>query len=281
MSAQHGAAIVVGVDGSADSDRAVDWAAATAVRYHAPLHLVCAIRADYELPLRNWDERSFAEGVISEARARVKRAITVTSELIEAPAVPALITAGKNALMTVVGSRGHGALSGLLLGSVSQHMSRHASCPVVVVREPANPKARRLVVGVDGSPSCEKAIGFALDLASRNKAPLVALHGWHDRTEAEGVGMAYPAMAHVGERIDAGKRLISEALAGLAEKYPDVAVTSEAIPVHPTRALADASQQAALLVVGSRGRGEFAGLMLGSVSQSVLHQAHCPVAVVR
>jgi len=181
----------------------------------------------------------------------------------------------------VVGARGHGAVTGLLLGSVSQHVSRHAPCPVVVVREQADPKARRIVVGVDGSPSGDNAIGFAFDAASRNEAPLVAIHAWHDVTASRVVGPSYAALANVAERIAAGERLLAEALAGWAEKYPDVTVTREAIPVHPARVLADATEHAALVVVGSRGRGEFTGLLLGSVSQAVLHHARCPVAVAR
>jgi nucleotide-binding universal stress UspA family protein/uncharacterized protein YlzI (FlbEa/FlbD family) len=137
------------------------------------------------------------------------------------------------------------------------------------------------VVGVDGSPSNQPAVGFAFDTASRNDAPLAAVHGWHDVTERADIGPTTSAMAKVAERIEAGEQLISTALAEWVEKYPEVTVTREAIPVNSTRALADASQRAAPLVVGSRGRSEFAGLLLGSVSQSVLHHARCPVAVVR
>jgi nucleotide-binding universal stress UspA family protein len=273
--------MVVGVDGSADSDRAVDWAAAAAAIHDAPLHLLYALRRDFAPPWRNEDERSFAERVLAEAGARVEPVIQLTSEIVDAPVVPSLITAGQHALMVVVGSRGHAAVTGLLLGSVSQHVSRHAPCPVVVVREQADPKARRVVVGVDGSPSNQVAVGFAFDTAARYHAPLAAVHGWHDVTERTDVGPTSSAMARVAERIEAGERLISEAVAEWVEKYPEVPVTREAIPVHPTRVLADASERAALLVVGSRGRGEFAGLLLGSVSQSVLHHARCPVAVIR
>jgi nucleotide-binding universal stress UspA family protein len=224
----------------------------------------------------------FAEHLLAEAHARVESSgAPLTFEIVDAPSAPALLAAGEHALMVVVGSRGHGAVSGLLLGSVSQHVSRHASCPVVVVRERADARARRVVVGIDGSPGGNKAVGFAFDAASRNHAPLVAIHAWHDRAASAVVGPAYAAMANVGERIAAGERLIAEALAGWAEKYPDVTVTREAIPTHPARVLADASEHAALVVVGSRGRGEFTGLLLGSVSQAALHHARCPVAVVR
>jgi len=279
-------AIVVGIDGSADSDRALEWAAAAASQRQAGLHLVHALpQPPYTVPYAMAEEelhRDFAQRLLGDARARVEPSgVPLTFEIVDALATPALLSAGEHAMMIVVGSRGHGAVAGLLQGSVSQHVSRHASCPVAVVRERADPKARRIVVGVDGSASCDKAIGFAFDAASRSKAPLTAIHAWHDMTAFGVLGPSYVASANIAERISAGERLIGEALAGWAEKYPDVTVTREAIPVHPARVLADASEHAALVVVGSRGRGEFTGLLLGSVSQAVLHHARCPVAVVR
>ena len=191
-----------------------------------------------------------------------------------------MIAASSRAGIVVIGARGHGAVSGLLLGSVSQHVGQHASCPVVVTRERANPHQHRIVVGVDGSPGSDKAIDFAIEIAARKEVPLVAVHGWRDRSGAT-TGTGSPAWSKTIERIQTGERLLGDALAGWAAKYPQVEIVREAIPVHPARLLADASEHAALVVVGSRGRGGFVGLLLGSVSQSVLHHAHCPVAVVR
>jgi nucleotide-binding universal stress UspA family protein len=113
------------------------------------------------------------------------------------------------------------------------------------------------------------------------RAPLVAIQAWHDAVGRSRGGLEPSTRHTVAERIAAGERAISEAVAGWAEKYPDVALTREAIPAAPARVLADASQRAALIVVGSRGRGGFTGLLLGSTSQAVLHHASCPVAVVR
>jgi nucleotide-binding universal stress UspA family protein len=279
-------AIMVGIDGSADSDRAVEWAAAAASQRQAAVHFVYAVPPPaFSVPYSAADEREhreFAQRVISDAAAAVQQSgVPVTSEVVDGPAVPALLAAGESARMIVVGSRGHGAVAGLLLGSVSQHVSRHANCPVVVVREQADRKIRHIVVGVDGSASCDKAIGFALDTASRSQAPLIAIHAWQDITAIAPAGPSDLALKNVAERVSAGERLLSESLAGWTEKYPDVSVTREAIPVHPARVLADASEHAALVVVGSRGRGQVAGLLLGSVSQAVLHHARCPVAVVR
>jgi nucleotide-binding universal stress UspA family protein len=246
--------IVVGVEGSADSDRAVEWAARAAARLDATLHIVCALN---EITAAEEADRILAAARTLAAQIGVTE---ISAEQVDAAPAPALIAASGSAQLVVVGARGHGALGGIVIGSVSQHVSRHAACPVVVVREPADPRANRIVVGLDGSPESDKALGFAFDAASRAGAPLVAIHGW---------------------RFSSAGRALAEQLAGWAEKYPDVEVTREAIPVHPARVLADASEQAALVVVGSRGRGAFAGLLLGSVSQAVLSHARCPVAIVR
>jgi nucleotide-binding universal stress UspA family protein len=167
----------------------------------------------------------------------------------------------------------------MLLGSVSGHLSRHASCPVVVVREQADPQARRVVVGVDGSPGSEKAIGFAFDAASRDGAALAAVHAWH--YPWADLRMPSRSMEEIAEDIQAREEWLHKVLAGWTEKYPDVGATCEAIPDHPARVLVNASEHASLVVVGSRGRGGFPDLRLGSVSRAVLHRAHCPVAIVR
>ena len=284
MAAPPGA-IVVGIDGSADSDRALEWAVHAAAQRQAPLHVVHALpQPAYTIPYTAQEEdqhREFAEELIAEARTGAEASgVPMSYEIVAALPAPALLTACDRAAMAVVGSRGHGVVSGLLLGSVSQHVSRHAPCPVVVVREQANPKAQRIIVGVDGSPACDRAIGFAVDAAARNKAELIAIYAWHDVTVSTTEG-PWRVWSEIAERMSAGERLVGEALSGWTERYPDVQVTCEALPVHPARALTDASTQAALLVVGSRGHGAFAGLLLGSVSQAVLHHARCPVAVVR
>jgi nucleotide-binding universal stress UspA family protein len=268
-------AIVVGVDGSADSDRAVAWAARAAARQSRALHLLYA--------LDDITDPDDAERVLAQARAHAEQtspaAAPVTVEVVDSAPVPALLAVAAAAQLIVLGARGHGAFAGMVLGSVSQHVSRHATCSVVVVREQADPRTRRVVVGVDGSPESEKALGFAFDLAAADAAPLAVIHGWRF-SSAGRAGAAVPVSADIADQTRAGERLLAEQLAGWAEKHPDVAVTREAIPVHPARVLTDAAEHASIVVVGSRGRGAFAGLLLGSVSQAVLHHAKCPVAVV-
>jgi nucleotide-binding universal stress UspA family protein len=180
-----------------------------------------------------------------------------------------------------LGSRGMGGFVGLLVGSTAVHLSAHGRCPVLVVREVGD-EAGPVVVGVDGSVMGEQAVGFAFAEAALRKAPLRALHAstWNAPLPAPqdaAVPYANPPGALAGEE----ERLVSEALAGHRERYPEVPVEDQVVHGRTREALIEASHSAQLLVVGARGRGGFAGLLLGSVSQAVLHHAHCPVAVVR
>jgi nucleotide-binding universal stress UspA family protein len=275
MNAHHGA-MVVGIDAGSDSPLGLDWAATAAAGRGLPLHLVHALGIGYsELPPTPREERERherAQRLLTDATARAGAlgADKVTTEIVDRPPAPALLDAAGTAATVVLGARGHGALFGMLIGSVSRHVSQHAPCTVVVVREPANPGQRRIVVGVDGSAGSDVALGYAFDSAARDGRPLVAVHGWRDHsTGAAGIESA--AWSRTAERIERGERLLDEALREWTAKYPQVHVSREAIPVHPARLLADASENAALVVVGARGHGGFVGLLLGSVSQSVLH----------
>ena len=135
------------------------------------------------------------------------------------------------------------------------------------------------MVGVDGSPTSTSAVDYAFDQASRLGLPLVAVHAWELPTL---FGPVPPWMPEeVEEMRMAEKAVLSESLAGHMERYPDVNVTSMVHRGGPAHVILAASEDAELLVVGSRGLGGFRGLLLGSVSQAVLHHATCPVAVVR
>jgi nucleotide-binding universal stress UspA family protein len=269
--------VVVGYDGSGDSELALDWADALAAEQGRGLRvLISEVDPTQVLEATSdWHAARIAQ-LESDARDRLAGARTreASIEVIGVPPSQALIDASAKAATVVIGARGHSLLSGVVLGSVSQHVTRHASCPVVVVRAPYHPDAERVVVGVDGSTGSRKALEFAFDHASRSGAPVTAIHAWRDGARGD-------AREGLVEEIRAAERILAEALAGFADQYPDVKVTTEAVPVVPQRVLADASQAASLVVVGSRGLGAFAGLLLGSVSQSVLHHAQCPVAVVR
>jgi nucleotide-binding universal stress UspA family protein len=282
--------IVVGVDGSSDSDRAVEWALVEAQVSGTPLVLLHSIPRP---PSNDGDATA-----VQEARERSDRAIGQSRALATVyqgvnfsvrrmeglgltPAA-AMVEASEAASLVVVGARGHGGFAGLVLGSVSQHATRHAACPVVTVRAQKNPGSRRVVVGVDGSASAEEALAYALRHAEQRNAEVTAIHGWRGPT-MHGIGVAVPIAPDDRQQQQQQRHQdeLEDWLAPWRTKFPDVKLDGEAIPGHAGRLLIDASEHAALIVVGSRGRGAFTGLLLGSVSQAVLDHAHCPVAVVR
>jgi nucleotide-binding universal stress UspA family protein len=204
--------------------------------------------------------------------------VEVRSELVTGHAVAVLREAAEQALVVVIGDRGLSKVEGLLAGSVSVALAAHAACPVVVVRgreEPAT--ARPVVVGVDGSPGSEAAVAFAYEAASLRHVGLVAVHTWWDL-------VADPVLAPLldWEAIENDERLVlAERLAGWAEKYPDVVVERVVTRGRPAQVLLEQAARAQLVAVGSRGRGEFTGLFLGSVSNTLLHRSPCPVVVAR
>jgi nucleotide-binding universal stress UspA family protein len=278
--------LVVGVDGSPDSDRALEWALDYAGALDAVVHVLhaepVALAADTPAAVRA-DVADRARRVIDRATqlARTAPLVDVTTEEVATSGAEALVGAGTGAAAVVVGARGHGRVSGALLGSVSQHVARHATCPVVVVREQADRASRTVVVGADAEGTSRHALEFAFGLAQARTAPLLVLRAWHNRAlDRSGVVLA------LREELDAEMRVgelrsLGDDLAPLQQQHPGVVVSQDVVPGHPQRVLADASEHAALVVVGSRGRGGFSGLLLGSVSQALLQHAHCPVAVVR
>jgi len=273
--------IVVAYDGSPDAQTALTWATRTAILTEQPIVAVIATASDDLMPQRSllWGDhldevRNSAERILGEALVADSAV-----DLRPGPATAVLLEAAVGAALLVAGSRGHGQVAGALAGSVSQHLARHASCPVVVARPVAHPGAARIVVGVDGSGGSDAAVEFACRRAELTGEDVVVVHGWRDGAASGTTRREVPG--EFMERIVEEERLLAEALAGVRADHPDVHLEPEAIPVVAWRALADASAAATLVVVGSRGRGAFTGMLLGSVSQQVLHHAECPVAVVR
>ena len=281
--------IVVGVDGSSDSDRAVEWSLLEAQLSGAPLVLLHSIPrppgAGHDDAMPETRERSDRAIAHSEALATEYHGVSFSRRRMEAlgltPAA-AMVEASETAAIVVVGARGHGGFAGLLLGSVSQHAARHAACPVVTVRAPKDPGSHRVVVGVDGSVPAEKALTYALSHAQRRNREVTAILAWRGPT-LHGIGVAVPIAPDARQQQQQQRHQdeLEEWLAPWRKKFPDVKLDGEAIPGHAGRLLIDASEHAALIVVGSRGQGAFTGLLLGSVSQAVLDHARCPVAVVR
>lgn len=288
--------IVVGYDGSPASDEALDWAAGAAALRGLALDVVVA----WSMPALNFgmgsatpaqetdllgELRSEADQVWDKARARVRAEhpdVRVSGEVVVSSPAAVLVDRSRLADLVVVGSYGRTGWSKLLLGSVSRQVASHSKRPTVIVRPPADPGAREIVVGVDGSAAALKALDWAIDEASRRGFSLRVIHTWEVPPVGTLTGVPTFALPEVMDDIKGQEmRATAEVLAGHRERYPDVTVRQSVERGSPVTALVDASEHAAMVVVGSRGRGGFVGLLLGSVSHGVVNQAKCPVAVVR
>lgn len=279
--------VVVGVDGSGTALRAVRWAARAAASEARGLSIVLAYdEVDRAVLAEPRSGRHDRPDLLEGFRAQVARAVTearavvpglaVTGELVEGPAAPALLDRAGDGLL-VVGEHAVGVFGGPLLGSVAAAVAAHAAGPVVVVRGEDPPAADApVVVGVDGSPASTVAIDFAVAAADAAGCPLVAVHTWWDLL----VGPELEPLRGWGAVAVEERRVLAEQLAGRSSTHPDVTVSTVVERSHPSRVLLAHARGARLLVVGTRGRGGFAGLLLGSVSRTMVHRSPCPVAVV-
>jgi nucleotide-binding universal stress UspA family protein len=295
--------VVVGTDGSPQSWRAIHAAAWEALARRLPLVLVHGYPADpyswygwapmYVGPA--YDPREAASALVEETANEVRSAypdLTVTTELHVGTGAHALAAASHDATLVVVGSRGRGGFAGLSIGSTAAQTAAHATSPVLVVRPvdgddadpidaaPAAAGPRPVLVGVDGSPVSEGAVQFAFESAALRRVPLTAMYVWW-QLPTHTFGPDLPRRDGYDEALEEAERLLGEMMAPWIAKYPDVEVRLRAVQgMNPSHELVEASREAGLVVVGSRGRGGFAGLLLGSVSRDLVGHAHCPVAVV-
>ncbi|MBJ7336106.1 universal stress protein [Mycolicibacterium sp.] len=284
--------IVVGVDGSPTSDSAVAWAAHAASQRNVTLtvvHVAPALSVNWSpdpVPreLATWQANEgrqiLADGSkIAETATGNDGRLRIATELFIAMTIPTLVDLTKEAEMIVVGSRGISALGRSVMGSVSSGLVRHAHCPVAVIRdeEAVGPgvATKPVLVGIDGSPTSELATAIAFDEASRRGVDLVALHAWGERGSYAAPGLNRPVLEQEETEV------LAERLAGWQEHYPDVSVRRLVAHGQPARLLVEASEDAQLLVVGSHGRGGFAGMLLGSVSSAVVQVVETPVIVAR
>jgi nucleotide-binding universal stress UspA family protein len=279
--------IVVGVDGSARSKGVLRWAAAEARLHAAGLKILTAYSSTWppeafgglgELP--QYVGRRFEEMVVEAvAETRVlEPGIEVTGEAVLGDPVAVLLEAGRTAAMVVVGSRGHGGLASLLLGSVSQQVATHATGPVVVVRGRADAASGPIVVGVDGSASAQHGLALGFDEAQRLGTGLVALRGYPVPSPPH--GNMPPHLNYQDIVREAAAHDLDAALTPWRGKYPGVDVTALVQPGGPAKNLVDVSRDAGLVIVGSRGHGALVGSLLGSVGLHLLHHAECPVMIV-
>ncbi|QKW48626.1 universal stress protein [Streptomyces buecherae] len=282
--------LVVGVDGSDGSLRAVDWAVEEAARFGLPLRLVYASlweRYEGSYPTLSADrsvEGVMAENIVAtcvERAGRRNKEVRVSGEVLPEDAVSALLRTAHTSAAVVTGSRGRGEVAGLLLGSVSLAVAARAVCPVIVVRGAERNRQGsfgRVVVGVGDSPSAE-ALSFALHEAQARGCGVLAVRAWrcpaHENVDSP-LMRDDSAIAHE-ERASA---TLTNALREVVHDHSEVEVVRQVIEGPAHKALLDVATEADLVVVGAVRRHTHVGLQLGRVAHTLLHHAECPVAVV-
>ena len=284
--------IVVGVDESPAAKVAVRWAARDAELRKIPLTLVHATSPEVatwpnvRLPagLARWN-RDHGRRLLDDAFKVAEEATQhggpaeVHTEILPSAAVPTLVDLSKDAEMLVMGCRGSGRWPGRLMGSVSSGLLHYAHCPVAIIHDEdplmPHPSQAPVLVGIDGSSASELATAIAFDEASRRNVGLTAVHAWSDVDVSEWPGIDWPVTQSMAEEV------LAERLAGWQEQYPDVQVSRAVVRDQPARQLVQRSEEAQLVVVGSRGRGGFAGMLVGSVGETVAQMARMPVIVAR
>jgi nucleotide-binding universal stress UspA family protein len=281
--------VIVGMDGSQSAAQALAWAVGGGAGRDWHIQAVHAWGYLDEGQLKathTFDpdvNAEVARKILAEAVDRAvgpEDAASIGLEVVCDLASSALVERSADADLLVVGSRGMGGFRRLLVGSVSDQCLRHASCPVVVVRPGVDPARRvreRIVVGVDGSPTAQRALRWALDMARPGHAEVEVVHTWQPPVAAGPLAVA-PMVFDPELWSDDAERMVDEALASV--DTTGVHVVRNVGCGTAAQVILDAARDADLVVVGSRGRGGFAGLLLGSVSQQVAHHAPCPVAVV-
>lgn len=282
--------IVVGVDGSGPSLRAVDWAVDEAELRGAPLRLVYAslweryegtsLADDLDKP----SEEVRAEDIVDTAarRAHDRRPdVKISTDVLAEEPEYALVRESRSASVLVTGTRGRSGLAEALLGSVSLIVAGHAQCPMIVVRGNHDNQARtgthgRVVVGVGEKPASSAAVRFAFEEARRRGVQVDAVRAWRwpARESTDHALMAgEPARLHE-------RQAVKTLEAALRDVPTDVASRRRTVEGHTRPVLVDASKDADLLVVGARRRPGHYGLQLGRVAHGVLHHSACPVAIV-
>ncbi|HYO02958.1 MAG TPA: universal stress protein [Mycobacterium sp.] len=287
----HG--IIVAVDGSPASKVAVDWAARDAAIRREPLTLVHVLPAPL---ITMWPEppRSRARirehheqhghQIIGDAvkvaeQSGTSDSVRVEHQMLSGNTLSTLIDLSKDAAMVVVGCRGRNAADRPILGSIPTGLIRHAHCPVAIVhdevRSIVDSTKAPVLVGVDGSSASDQATAIAFDEASRREVGLIAMHSWG------AYGPYQVASIDWKQQLSQGKAALAEHLAAWEQRYSHVAVERRLVYGEPAYQLLEASETAQLTVVGSHGRGGFAGMLLGSVSSAVVQAVRTPVIVAR
>jgi nucleotide-binding universal stress UspA family protein len=300
--------VVVGVDGSDESLQAAEWAAMEARRRGSGLRIVSAISP--RMPAYHVSEQTAAISLHGLAARALASAVTRTAEvapglltetiLLSGPPALAVVAAGNDGAMLVIGAHGAGPLAAMILGSVSRYAATRAVCPVVVVREETRAVHRAVVAGVRDPQEAGETLEFAFTEAALRDADLVVVHAWYWFPPAvrvpagigsamAGAGVLRGGVAGNGAAVEVvdpvqvsaeAEHNLAEAMRGWRDRYPSVRVREDVVHGHPDRVLADYSARADLLVIGRNDRRGIVGSGVGSIQRAVLNHARGPVAVI-
>ncbi|WP_327730862.1 universal stress protein [Streptomyces sp. NBC_00487] len=270
---------VVGVDGSLVSVRALDWAAAEAVRRGTALRVVYAVA-----------DRDEAAPVLASASSRVRQRyqdLAVETVAAEGGAVPVLVRESADAELTVVGTRGLGALTGAAFGSVSLRLAALARGPLLVVRgDHRCDQGQDVLLGLEDDTDGQAA-DHAFQEAERRGARLRVLHSRTHRHHTPELPSLIPARSPGQELLTQDARAEGPvpryALTRLRDRYPAVEVETRTVRAAPAAVLLETTREAAVVVIGAHHRATMLGARLGPVAHTLhtlLHRAHCPVLVV-
>ncbi|MGC4112072.1 MAG: universal stress protein [Nocardioides sp.] len=279
QSADRTTGIVIGYDGSKEAEDAARWAARIAELRGEPVTALVVVEPMEAPRSQGWPE-SWWEEIETRARETLDAAgaTDATVERHVGRTVTTLLDAARDASMLVLGSRGHGRVGEVVLGSTSQSAARHARRPVVVVRKQRSPEAERIVVGMEDSEPSRRALAFACVQAEATGATVVLLRAWKPLTLPIDKNGDVPSS--MSARLLDEEEALLKSVAEARGLFPAVDIDGQFVAEEAGQALVDASETAGLVVVGSRGRAAVTEAVLGSVSHHVLHRAHCPVAVV-
>jgi nucleotide-binding universal stress UspA family protein len=279
--------IIAAADGTDSSLAAVEWAAGEAQRRRLPLRIVYAYDWDrhesrFDIGSEYIDvARQLADAVVAFAYDRAREVApeaNISTGTLIGPAVPRLLEVSLGAELLVLGSRGRGGFTGLLLGSVSQRMATHAPCPVVVVRGRAAPDGP-IVAGVDDTPVGTDVLAAAFEAAGALGRPLTVVHSYLPPVPLWS-GYVPPAAVIIGPEQDTAERTrLAQRLAPWRERFPGVPVRTVLTHDSAAARLVDASRTARLVVAGGGHSATVAGTLLGSTVTQLLHHADCPVLI--